>query len=61
MRGEAAQRHEAGTMVAVSQNRTSHCAPPSLLGGVIIHLLRVGWRNFFYSCPVVSVFGSGGE
>ncbi len=26
-----------------------------------INLLRVGWRNFFYSCAVVSVFGSGGE
>jgi hypothetical protein len=26
-----------------------------------IHSLRVGWRNFFYSCAVVSVFGSGGE
>jgi hypothetical protein len=23
------------------------------------HLLRVGWRNFFSSCAVVSVFGSG--
>ncbi len=26
-----------------------------------IHSLRVGWRNFFSSCAVVSVFGSGGE
>jgi hypothetical protein len=26
-----------------------------------VHLLRVGWRNFFSSCAVVSVFGSGGE
>ncbi len=26
-----------------------------------IHSLRVGWRNFFCSCAVVSVFGSGGE
>ncbi len=25
------------------------------------HLLRVGWRNFFSSCAVVSVFGSGGK
>ncbi len=24
-----------------------------------IHLLRVGWRNFFSSCAVVSVFSSG--
>jgi hypothetical protein len=24
-----------------------------------IHLLHVGWRNFFSSCAVVSVFGSG--
>jgi hypothetical protein len=24
-----------------------------------IHLLRIGWRNFFSSCAVVSVFGSG--
>ncbi len=27
----------------------------------IIHSLRVGWRNFFSSCAVVSVFGSGGK
>ncbi len=26
-----------------------------------LHSLRVGWRNFSYSCVVVSVFGSGGE
>ncbi len=26
-----------------------------------IHLLRMGWRNFFSSCAVVSVFGSGGK
>ncbi len=26
-----------------------------------IHLLRVGWRNFFSSCAVVSVFGSSGK
>jgi hypothetical protein len=26
-----------------------------------IHLLRVGWRNFFPSCADVSVFGSGGK
>ncbi len=26
-----------------------------------IHSLRVGWRNFFSSCAVVSVFGSGGK
>jgi hypothetical protein len=26
-----------------------------------IHLLRVGWRNFFSSCAVVSDFGSGGK
>ncbi len=26
-----------------------------------IHLLHMGLRNFFYSCAVVSVFGSGGE
>ncbi len=26
-----------------------------------IHSLRVGWRNFFFSCAVVSVFGSGGK
>ncbi len=26
-----------------------------------IHSLHVGWRNFFSSCAVVSVFGSGGE
>ncbi len=26
-----------------------------------IHLLCVGWRNFFSSCAVVSVFGSGGK
>ncbi len=26
-----------------------------------IHSLHMGWRNFFYSCAVVSVFGSGGE
>ncbi len=26
-----------------------------------IHSLRVGWRNFFPSCAVVSVFGSGGK
>ena len=26
-----------------------------------IHLLRVGWRNFFSSCAVVSVFCSGGK
>ncbi len=25
------------------------------------HSLHVGWRNFFSSCAVVSVFGSGGE
>jgi hypothetical protein len=25
------------------------------------HWLRVGWRNFFSSCAVVSVFGSGGK
>ncbi len=24
-------------------------------------MLRVGWRIFFSSCAVVSVFGSGGE
>ena len=24
-------------------------------------MLRVGWRNLFSSCAVVSVFGSGGE
>jgi hypothetical protein len=24
-----------------------------------IHSLRVGWRNLFSSCAVVSVFGSG--
>ncbi len=24
-----------------------------------IHLLHMGWRNFFSSCAVVSVFGSG--
>ncbi len=26
-----------------------------------IHLLRVGWRDFFSSCGFVSVFGSGGK
>jgi hypothetical protein len=26
-----------------------------------IHLLHVGWRNFFSSCAVVSIFGSGGK
>ncbi len=26
-----------------------------------IHSLRVGWRNFFSSCAVVSVFCSGGK
>jgi hypothetical protein len=26
-----------------------------------MHLLRVGLRNFFPSCAVVSVFGSGGK
>ncbi len=26
-----------------------------------IHLLGAGWRNFFSSCAVVSVFGSGGK
>ncbi len=26
-----------------------------------IHLLCMGWRNFFSSCAVVSVFGSGGK
>ncbi len=26
-----------------------------------IHSLRVSWRNFFSSCAVVLVFGSGGE
>ncbi len=26
-----------------------------------IHSLRIGWRNFFSSCAVVSVFGSGGK
>jgi hypothetical protein len=26
-----------------------------------IDLLRMGWRNFFSSCAVVSVFGSGGK
>jgi hypothetical protein len=26
-----------------------------------IHLLCVGWRNFFPSCAVVPVFGSGGK
>jgi hypothetical protein len=26
-----------------------------------IHSLRMGWRNFFSSCAVVSVFGSGGK
>ena len=26
-----------------------------------IHSLHVGWRNFFSSCAVVSVFGSGGK
>ncbi len=26
-----------------------------------IHLLRVGWRNLFSSCAVVSVFCSGGK
>ncbi len=25
------------------------------------HLLRMGWMNFFSSCAVVSVFGSGGK
>jgi hypothetical protein len=25
------------------------------------HLLHVGWRNFFSSCAVVSVFDSGGK
>jgi hypothetical protein len=25
------------------------------------HSLCVGWRNFFSSCAVVSVFGSGGK
>jgi hypothetical protein len=27
----------------------------------LIHLLHVGWRNYFSSCAVVSVFGSGGK
>ena len=26
-----------------------------------IHSLRMGWRNLFSSCAVVSVFGSGGK
>ncbi len=26
-----------------------------------IHSLRMGWRNFFSSCAVVSGFGSGGK
>jgi hypothetical protein len=26
-----------------------------------IHSLRVGSRNFFFSCGFVSVFGSGGK
>ncbi len=26
-----------------------------------IHSLRMGWRNLFYSCAVVSVFCSGGK
>jgi hypothetical protein len=26
-----------------------------------LHSMRVGWRNFFSSCAVVSVFGSGGK
>ncbi len=30
-------------------------------GWSVIHLLRVGWRNFFSSCAVVSVFSSGRE
>jgi hypothetical protein len=34
---------------------------PFLVALVHKHLLCVGWRNFFYSCAVVSVFGSGGE
>jgi hypothetical protein len=25
------------------------------------HSLRIGWRKFFSSCAVVSVFGSGGK
>ncbi len=39
---------------------TSEPAANSIIQ-TIKHLLCVGWRNFFYSCAVVSVFGSGGE
>jgi hypothetical protein len=43
------------------------CCIPVYCDGVIlfksasIHLLRVGWRDFFSSCAVVSVFCSGGK
>ena len=30
-------------------------------GGKNKHSLRMGWRNFFSSCDVVSGFGSGGK
>ncbi len=40
--------------------------PGDVVGGqtlLLLHLLRVdwGWRNFFSSCAVVSVFCSGGK
>ncbi len=61
------------TMIA-AKNEKRFCARGCFFPGTIlrrirqnwlsrakIHLLHVGWRNFFSSCAVVSVFGSGGK
>jgi hypothetical protein len=43
---------------------TPHHRPANILGFFgkeKKHSLRVGWRNFFSSCAVLSVFGSGGK
>jgi hypothetical protein len=39
----------------------SPCSQTESLMEKQIHSLRVGWRDFFSSCAVVSVFGSGGK
>jgi hypothetical protein len=38
---------------------TCYTTPSASLTNFPLHSLRVGWRNFFSSCAVVSVFGSG--
>jgi hypothetical protein len=39
----------------------SHYSQTEWLSESQIHLLRVGWRNLFFSCALVSVFCSGGK